>query len=315
MPHYMPEDSTRSPRFCGLRTFMRLPAVQDLANADFAVVGVPFDTGASYRVGARFGPEAIRSASALLRPCDPERGINIFEYLSGIDSGDLPVVPGFIEDSYERILEAFRPLVASGVIPICLGGDHSITLPLLRAMAAKHGPLGLLHFDSHSDAWDQYFDHQYFHGTPILRAYEEKLIDPQRTLQIGMRGGVYTTNDRDFPGSLGFDVISARELLQSTPEKTAERIGARLSNGKTYLSFDIDILDPAFAPGTGTPEIGGPSTFQIQELMRALPATNLDFVGFDLVEVLPAYDAGQITALAAAGVVFEFLGLLAAPKI
>jgi agmatinase len=291
---------------------MRLPAVKDLENADFAVIGVPFDTGASFRVGARFGPEAIRSASVLLRPCDPERGIDLFEYLSGIDYGDLPVVPGFIEDSYHRIQEAFSPIVTSRAIPVCLGGDHSVTLPLLRGMAEKHGPLGLLHFDSHSDAWDEYFGHRYFHGTPMLRAYEEKLIDPKKTIQIGMRGGVYTVKDRDFPKTLGFEVISAREFLKSSPEKISARIKERLSGAKTYLSFDIDVLDPAFAPGTGTPEIGGPSTFQIQEVLRDL--TGIDFVGFDLVEVLPAFDSGQVTSLAAAGIIFEFLSLLAARK-
>jgi agmatinase len=291
---------------------MRLPAVKDLDNADFAVVGVPFDTGASFRVGARFGPEAIRSASALLRPCDPERGIDIFEHLSGIDYGDLPVVPGFIEDSYQRIQEAFRPVVTSGVVPVCLGGDHSVTLPLLRGMAEKYGPVGLLHFDSHSDAWDKYFGHRYFHGTPMLRAYEEKLIDPEKTIQIGMRGGVYDVKDRDFPKTLGFEVISTRQLLKSSPEQISARVKERLSNAKTYLSFDIDVVDPAFAPGTGTPEIGGPSTYQVLEVLRAL--NEIDFVGFDLVEVLPALDSGEVTSLAAAGVVFQFLSLLAARK-
>lgn len=309
---YRPEDSTSSPRFCGIRTFMRLPAVRDLGNADFAIVGVPFDTGSSYRVGARFAPEAIRSASILLRPCDAERGIDIFDHLSGIDYGDLPVVPGFIEDSFERIQEALRPIVAAGVVPICLGGDHSVALPLLRAVAEKHGPLGLLHFDSHSDAWDQYYGHRYFHGTPMLRAHEENLIDPTKTIQIGMRGGVYEAKDRDFPKSLGFEVISTRELLKSSPEEMVARIKERVSTAKTYLSFDIDVLDPAFAPGTGTPEIGGPSTHQILEVLRGL--TEIDFVAFDLVEVIPTFDPGQITSLAAAGIIFEFLGLLAVRK-
>lgn len=309
---YQPEDSRRSPRFCGIRTFMRLPAVRDLENADFAIVGVPFDTGASFRVGARFAPEAIRSASVLLRPCDPIRGINIFDYLSGIDYGDLPVVPGFIEDSYQRIQEAFGPVVNSGVIPICLGGDHSITLPLLRVMAENHGPLGLLHFDAHSDTWDQYFGHHYFHGTPFLRAHEEGLIDPKRTVQIGLRGGLYDVKDRGRPKNLGFDAVSAGDLCKTSPHQIVARVQDRLAGGKTYLSFDIDVLDPAFAPGTGTPEIGGPSTFQILEVVRGL--TEIDFVGFDLVEVLPAFDVGQITCFAATGIIFEFLSLLAASR-
>lgn len=312
MKGYGPEDSSWSPRFCGVRSFMRLPANQDLEHADFAVMGVPFDTGASYRVGARFGPEAVRSASVLLRPVDPERGIDLFEYLSGIDYGDLPVVPGFIEDSYRRIEESFLPVVESGVIPVCIGGDHSISLPLLRVLARRHGPVGLCHFDAHSDTWDRYFGHRFFHGTPMLRAYEEDLIDPHRTVQIGMRGGVYEAGDRGFPKDLGFDVISTREWLTAPPGEIAARLRERLGSGKIYLSFDIDVLDPAYAPGTGTPEIGGPSTFQVQEVLRAL--NGIGFVGFDLVEVLPALDAGQITALAASGVIFEFLGLLAVLK-
>lgn len=263
-------------------------------------------------MGARFAPEAIRSASVLLRPCDPERGIRIFDFLSGIDYGDLPVVPGFLQDSYHRIEEGFGPVVRSGVVPICLGGDHSISLPLLRVMAEQHGPLGLLLLDSHSDTWDQYFGHKHFHGTPFLRAYEEKLIDPKRTVQIGMRGGVYEVKDRDFPKTLGFEVISTKELLLEPLAHTVSRAKDRLRDGRTYLSFDIDVLDPAFAPGTGTPEIGGPSTFQILEVVRAL--TEIDFVGFDLVEVIPGLDSTQITSLAAAGIIFEFLSLLAARR-
>jgi agmatinase len=179
-------------------------------------------------------------------------------------------------------------------------------------MAEKHGPLGLLHFDSHSDTWDKYFGHRHFHGTPFRRAYEEKLIDPERTVQVGIRGGVYQVKDRDLPRTLGFEVISTRELLLSGPKQIAERIGTRLGSGKTYVSFDIDVLDPAFAPGTGTPEVGGPSTFQIMEVIRALP--EIDIVGLDLVEVLPDLDTGQITSLAAAGIIFEFLSLIASQR-
>lgn len=309
---YEPEDSSLSPRFCGIRTFMRLPHVTDLQNADFAIVGVPFDTGASFRVGSRFAPEAIRGGSVLLRPCDLERGINIFDYLSGIDYGDLTVVPGFIEDTYQRITTSLKTILDTGVIPVLIGGDHSISLPILRAMADKHGPVGLLHFDSHSDTWDKYYGHRYFHGTPFLRAFEENLIAPEKTIQIGMRGGGYNTRDRDFPKSLGFDVITTRQLMKLPHEEVISRINERLQNTKTYLSFDIDILDPAFAPGTGTPEIGGPNTFQILEILRGLQGIN--FTGFDLVEVLPAFDHGGITSLAAAGIIFEFLSLLAYQK-
>ncbi|MBW2617949.1 MAG: agmatinase, partial [Deltaproteobacteria bacterium] len=289
---YQPEDSSKIPRFCGVRTFMRLPAIKDLDNADFAIVGAPFDTGATFRVGARFGPEAIRSASVLLRSCDPERGINLFDRLSGVDYGDLTVVPGFIEDSFEKIEDSFAPVVASGVVPICLGGDHSVSLPLLRAVAKKHGPVALLHLDSHSDTWDEHFGHSLGHGTPFLRAVEEGLIDPARTVQLGMRGGVYSTKDRELPKSLGFEVIPTRQMLRSAPEEIAARVRQRIGSGAVYLTFDIDVLDPAFAPGTGTPEIGGPSTFQVIEILRGL--TGIEFVGFDLVEVLPAFDHAQI---------------------
>lgn len=310
---YGPEDSSLSPRFCGIRTFMRLPNVMDLKNADFAIIGVPFDTGASFRVGSRFAPEAIRSVSVLLRPCDLEKGINIFDHLSGIDYGDLTVVPGFIEDTYQRITTSLKTILDTDITPVFIGGDHSISLPILRAVAEKHGPVGLLHFDSHSDTWDQYYGHRYFHGTPFLRAFEEHLIDPKRTIQIGMRGGGYTIQDREFPRTLGFDVITTRQLMRSTHEEIITRINERLQNTKTYLSFDIDILDPAFAPGTGTPEIGGPSTFHLLEIIRGLK--DINFVGFDLVEVLPALDQGQITCLAAAGIIFEFISLLAHQKV
>ena len=282
MPKYQPKNSFESPRFCGPRTFMRLPYVEQVnSEMDFIVTGIPFDSGQSFRTGARFGPEAIRDFSILLRPYNPEQKINIFDYISGVDYGDLSVVPGYILETYKKIEEGLAPVVNEGIIPISLGGDHSMTLGELRAIAKKHGPVALLQFDAHSDTWDSYFEQKYNHGTVFRRAIEEGLIDVSRSIQIGMRGGLYGIED------LG------RE-------------------GPVFLSFDIDFLDPVYAPGTGTPEVSGASIDDALQFVRGL--TNIDFVGFDLVEVLPAYDHGQITAAAAANIVYEFITLIALRK-
>lgn len=309
MRKYAPADSFVSPRFCGVRTFMRLPHVTDLQGVDFAICGVPFDTGASFRVGARFGPEAIRSASVLLRPYNPVQGINIFDYVSGIDYGDLPVVPGYIGESYKRIEESIRPLVQAGVVPIFLGGDHSVTLPELRALAAKWGPLALVHFDSHPDTWDHYFGLPYNHGTPFRRAVEEGLVQPKNSIQVGMRGSLYAPGDLEESHRLGYEVITTRDARAIGLEELTARIINRVGDAPAFLTFDIDFLDPAFAPGTGTPEVGGFATFEAQEILRSL--TGINFVGFDLVEVLPSFDHGSITALAASNLVYEFISLLA----
>ena len=309
MTRYEPADSFETPRFSGVRTFMRLPNVQDLENADAAVVGVPFDTGATFRVGARFGPEGIRSASHLLRPYNPSQDVSIFEHLSVIDYGDVPVVPGYIEESYARIEEGLEPIHRAGVVPIVLGGDHSIALPELRAAAAVHGPLALVQFDSHPDTWDAYFGEKHTHGTPFRRAVEEGLLRPERSIQVGMRGSIYDAGDWDDARELGFDLVPTDTVRKLGIEETIARIRERVGAAKTYVSFDVDFVDPAFAPGTGTPEIGGFTSREAQEFVRGL--VGLDIVGYDVVEAYPAYDPAQVTALLAANVAYEFLSLIA----
>jgi agmatinase len=309
LTRYEPADSFVTPRFSGVRTFMRLPNVQDLENADAAIVGAPFDTGGTFRVGARFGPESIRSISHLLRRYNPGLGVGIFDHLSVIDYGDVPVVPGYIEESYERIKEGLEPIHSAGVIPIVLGGDHSIALPELRAAAAVHGPLALVQFDSHPDTWDMYFGQKHTHGTPFRRAVEEGLLDPSRSIQVGMRGSIYDEGDWEDAIDMGFDLVPTDIVRRLGIEKTIARIHERVGDAKTYVSFDVDFVDPAFAPGTGTPEIGGFTSREAQEFVRGL--VGLDIVGCDVVEVLPPYDAAQITALLAANVAHEFLSLFA----
>ncbi|HZG81176.1 MAG TPA: agmatinase, partial [Brevibacillus sp.] len=294
MGKYQPRDSFQSPRFCGPRTFMRLPFIETLdKDMDFVITGVPFDSGQSFRTGARFGPEAIRDFSILLRPYNPEQAINIFDYVSGVDYGDIPVVPGYIQDTYEKMEEALSPIVQQGIIPIVLGGDHSITLAELRAIAKKHGPVALLQFDAHSDTWDSYFGKKYNHGTVFRRAIEEGLLDVSRSLQIGMRGGLYGIEDLDDARNLGLDVYTTNQYKKAGVERMLEIIHQRVGNGPVFLSFDIDFLDPVYAPGTGTPEVSGASMDDALAFIRGL--TGINFVGFDLVEVLPAYDHGQIT--------------------
>jgi agmatinase len=309
LSHYEPADSFATPRFSGVRTFMRLPDVQDLENADVAIVGAPFDTGATFRAGARFGPEGIRAVSHLLRPYNPSLDVVIFDHLSVIDYGDVPVVPGYIEESYRRIAEGLEPIHRAGVIPIVLGGDHSIALPELRAAAAVHGPLALVQFDSHPDTWDAYFGQKHTHGTPFRRAVEEGLLRPERSIQVGMRGSIYDMGDWDDARELGFDLVPTDAVRKLGIEETVARIRERVGDAKVYVSFDVDFVDPAFAPGTGTPEIGGFTSREVQEFVRGL--AGLDLVGCDVVEVYPAYDPAQITALLAANVAHEFLSLVA----
>jgi agmatinase len=309
LTRYEPADSFETPRFSGVRTFMRLPNTQDLENADVAIVGAPFDTGATFRAGARFGPEGIRSVSHLLRRYNPSLGVVIFDHLSVIDYGDVPVVPGFIEASYEKISEGLEPIHRAGVVPIVLGGDHSIALPELRVAAAVHGPLALVQFDSHPDTWDSYFGQKHTHGTPFRRAVEEGLLDTSRSIQVGMRGSIYDEGDWNDAREMGFDLVPTDEVRKLGIPAMIDRIRERAGDTKTYVSFDVDFVDPAFAPGTGTPEIGGFTSREAQEFVRGL--VGLDIIGCDVVEVYPAYDPAGITALLAANVAHEFLSLIA----
>ncbi len=315
MTHFEPPDPFAAPRYTGVRTFARLPHVQlPRDDVDAAVIGVPFDTATSFRSGARFGPEAIRSASTLLRPYHPTLDVDVFATLSLVDGGDLNVTPGNALKTTEQIDAQLRPLLsAAGIVPLVLGGDHSIVLGELRAQHAAHGPVALVLLDAHADTWDQYYGERYFHGTPFRRAIEEGLIDPARSLLAGMRGPLYGPEDMDVPRELGFEVIDGVDLVSMTPDAYGERVRTKVGDGPAYLSFDIDVLDPASAPGTGTPEVAGLQPREALAFLRAL--AGMSFTGFDVVEVAPAYDSpGQITALNAAAVAYDLLALLAVAR-
>jgi agmatinase len=308
--HHRPLDARLIPRFAGIRTFMRAPHTTDLSGVDAAVYGIPFDTATSYRTGPRFGPEGIRAASALLRPYNPALGVDVVEALSIVDYGDFPVSPGDTERTYGQVEEHLAPLVDAGVFPLALGGDHSVTLAELRVLAQRHGPLALLQLDAHGDTWDEYFGQRYFHGTTFKRALEEKLIEPAASVQAGLRGSLYGAEDLDSARELGFAVLPCDQLREFGPGRFASLVRERIERRPVFLSFDIDVLDPAFAPGTGTPEVGGLSTAEALSILRAL--RGIDLVGADVVEVSPPYDGpGQPTALAAANVAYELLSLRA----
>jgi agmatinase len=309
MPH-RPLDAQVIPRFAVIRTFMRAPHVTDLAGVDAVVCGIPFDTATSYRTGPRFGPEAIRSASALIRPYNPALAVNVVESLQLVDYGDLPVSPGDTERTYAQVEEALAPLVEAGVFVAAMGGDHSITLAELRAVARKHGPLALVQLDSHGDTWEQYFGQRYFHGTTFKRAVEEGLLEARASVQAGMRGSIYGASDIDDARAMGFTVLTTDELRAIGAERYGELVRETVGELPVFLSFDIDFLDPAFAPGTGTPEVGGFSTAEALAFLRALRGIRL--VGCDVVEVSPPYDGpGNVTALAAANVLYDLLSLRA----
>jgi agmatinase len=309
-PHHRPLDAKQIPRFAGIRTFMRAPHTTELDGVDAAVYGIPFDTATSYRTGPRFGPEAIRSASALLRPYNPALGVNVVETLSIVDYGDVPVSPGDTERTYAQVEEAVEPLVDTGIFPLALGGDHSVTLAELRVLARRHGPLALVQLDAHGDTWEEYFGQRFFHGTTFKRALEEKLIEPAASVQAGLRGSLYGADDLESARALGFAVLSCDELRVLGPDGYATLVRERAGSRPVFLSFDIDVLDPAFAPGTGTPEVGGLSTAEALAFVRAL--AGIDLAGADVVEVSPPYDGpGQQTALAAANVAYELLALRA----
>jgi agmatinase len=308
-PRYVPADSLETPRFTGIPTFARLPNVRTLEDVDLAVIGVPFDTGVSFRAGGRFGPNAIRSASVLIRGHNPVLKVHPFRVLSCVDYGDVAIVPGYIERSYGIIERDVTPVVEAGVVPLLLGGDHSVTLPHLRATRSV-GPLAVVMFDSHTDAWDSFFGEKYNHGTWMRRAVEEGLVDAGRSIEVGLRGSVYAPEDWEVVESeLGLAYLPAHELLDSGVDAAIERIRERVGDRPAFISFDIDVVDPAFAPGTGTPEAGGPSSYQVLKILRGL--RGIDFVGFDVVEVIPAYDPAGQTATLAAHIAFEMISLVA----
>src|SRR3954467_12942626 len=308
--NYRPLDAQVIPRFAGIRTFMRTPHVTDLAGVDAIAYGIPFDTATSYRTGSRFGPEAIRSASSLIRPYNPALDVNVIETLQLVDYGDVPVSPGDTERTYGQIEEALAPVVEAGVFPAAMGGDHSITLAELRVLARKHGPLALVQLDSHGDTWEQYFGQRYFHGTTFKRAVEEGLLEPAASFQAGLRGSLYAAEDLESARELGFAVLPCDQLRTLGPGSFGGLVATRVGTRPVFVSFDVDVLDPAFAPGTGTPEVGGLSTTEALAFLRAL--RRIDLVGADVVEVSPPYDSpGQETALAAANIAYELLSLRA----
>jgi agmatinase len=310
MTDFRPRDSQRSPRLAQPATFMRLPHRTDLTGADVAILGVPFDGGASYRPGARLGPREIRAQSSLIRPYSVFQKVAPFERLNVVDAGDVDAPMIGIEQAYAAIEAAIGAVAAAGVLPLVAGGDHSITLPVLRALAARHGPLGLVQIDAHIDTWDEYFGGRYFHGTPFRRAIEEGLVDPRRFVQIGIRGPMYGEDDFAFQNAHGVTVIDIERVRVEGIDRVADEARQRAGAGPAYLTFDIDAVDPAFAPGTGTPEVGGLTSHEAQRLVRGL--AGIDLVGADVVEVSPPFDGpGQITALLAANLLFELLCVIA----
>jgi agmatinase len=309
MPRYGPPDAFETPRFSGPRTFMRLPQVRDLDGVDVAVVGIPTDGAVVYRSGARFGPEGIRSASVMLRNYNPMLGVDVVDRLSLVDYGDVPTVPGATAESLERSAAALGDVVRAGVTTLCLGGDHTVLLAELRALAPVHGPLALVQLDAHHDLWDEYFGQKLFHGSVVRRALEEGLIDPARSIQAGLRGSLARADDARLPSELGIEALTAEELLALGPGAFSQRVRDRVGDGPCFLSFDVDFVDPAFAPGTGTPEVGGPSSREALTFVRSL--AGLDFRGFDCVEVSPPFDPAAVTAFVAANACFEMLSLLA----
>jgi agmatinase len=306
---HQPRASFKSPRFAQPATFMRLPHVEDPRGLDVAIVGVPYDGGTSYRPGARLGPREIRSQSSLIRSYSYFQKVAPFDRLNVADVGDVDAPPVSIEKCYDAVEARIGAIVDAGARPIVIGGDHSISLPVLRALAKRHGPLALVQVDAHIDTWDEYFGGKYFHGTPFRRAIEERLIDGRRFIQVGIRGPMYGEEDFEFHREHGITMIDIDQVRDRGIAWVVSEIG-RVATGPAYMTFDIDGVDPAFAPGTGTPEVGGLTSHEAQRLVRGL--AGLSLVGGDIVEVSPLYDGpGQITAVLAANLMFEFVCALA----
>ena len=304
-----PIDAALVPRFAGIPTFMRLPPAASAADVDVALVGVPFDGGTTNRAGARHGPREIRNQSSLMRRVHHVSNVAPYDLVRVGDLGDCPINPIDLMDALAKIETFFAGIRAAGATPISAGGDHLISLPILRALG-KGRPLGMIHFDAHSDTNDRYFgDNPYTHGTPFRRAVEEGVLDPKRVVQIGMRGSIYDPSDYDFAKANGIRIIFMEEFARRGPEDVMTEARAIVGDRAIYLSFDIDVIDPSMAPGTGTPEIGGITTREAQAMLRLL--RGLTIAGADVVEVSPPFDLGGMTALAGATVMFELLCVIA----
>lgn len=303
-PHPQPVDALVLPRFSGIATFMRLPHIPRAEELDIALIGIPFDGGTTYRPGPRFGPRHVREQSAIIRPWNPVLNLSPFEKYRIADYGDLSINPLSIEDTFQRITAQLDNVLNAGARTVCVGGDHSILLPILRSIHKRFGPVGLIQFDAHNDTWGGYFGSPHSHGTPVRRAIEESLIAGKDVLQIGLRGQVYSKEDFDFGQQHGFRVVTSEEFHRGGVAAMTRHL-KRLGKRPVYVTLDIDVVDPAFAPGTGTPQVGGLSSIQILELVRGL--RGLSLVGCDLVEVSPPFDTGEITSLLAANLLYELL--------
>ena len=307
-PSFKPISGNVMPRFSGVATFMRLPHLSDLEGVEIGMIGVPWDGGTTNRAGARHGPRQIRDVSTMTRNVHHVTRVKPFELCNCADLGDVAVNPIVLEDTLQRIEEFFARVHAAGVIPLAVGGDHLITLPIMRAIAKKR-PVGMVHFDAHTDTWDKYFgDSHYTHGTPFRRAIEEGLLDPKRTVQIGIRGALYSDGESEWGEDQGIRVITIEEFYEMGVDAVIAEARRVVGQGPTYISFDVDGLDPVYAPGTGTPEIGGFTTFEAQKMLRGLQG--LDLVGGDVVEVAPPFDPSGNTAIVAATMMFEILCVL-----
>ena len=306
---YEPVDGMAMPRFGAMPTFMRLPHIADFSQTDIALAGVPWDGGTTNRAGARHGPREIRNMSSFIRRTHHAHGICPYELCNIADVGDASVNPIDVNDTIGRVEDFFREMHAAGAAPLSAGGDHLISLPIMRAIAAEE-PVGMIHFDAHSDTWDSYFGGSTLtHGTPFRRAVEEGLLDPKRVIQIGIRGSVYDLNDTDFAHETGMRVVVIEEYFEMGWERVMQEAREIVGDGPVYISFDADGLDPVYAPGTGTPEIGGFSSHEAQQMLRATRGLNL--VGGDVVEVAPPFDQSGNTALLGATMMFEILCPLA----
>jgi agmatinase len=310
MSNPTPRDAFRSPRYAQPSTFMRLPVVEDLRGVDVALLGVPFDSGTSYRPGTRLGPREIRNQSSLIRPYSRFQQVAPFDELVVVDAGDVDASPVSVENAHESIRSRVADVVRVGAVPLAVGGDHSISLPILRALAARHGTLGLVQFDAHMDTWPEDFGSTLFHGSPFYYAVTERLVDPRRFVQVGLRGPMYGPRDFDFQREHGITVIDIEEAARLGVAGVCETIARIVGDGPTHVTFDIDSVDPAFAPGTGTPEVGGFTSREAQLLVRGLAGIHV--IGADVVEVAPPFDGpGQITSVLAANLLFEMLCVIA----
>lgn len=308
-----PVDGQVVPRYAGLTTFARLPRREDVARCDVAVVGIPFDTGVTYRPGARFGPSHIRQASRLLRPYNPELAVAPFANQQVVDAGDFVVNPFDITTAVNEIDTQATELIDAGVRIMALGGDHTIAYPLLRAHHRRYGPVALVHFDAHLDTWDTYFDEPVTHGTPFRRAAEEGLFAPGHSAHVGIRGSLYSAADLVDDAGFGFTIVGCRAFQRRSVDDIVAQLRDAIGDRPLYVSVDVDVMDPAHAPATGTPEAGGMTSRELLEVLRGFDGLNL--VGADIVEVAPAYDHAEITGVAAANLAYEFISLFARNKL